>query len=222
MTFIDTLDFELDQNKNAEKARPMEQYMKHNFSFLGIKTKPRRAIMQKCCEQHKQEVATNFRSICETLFTKKEREYHLIAIDIMMKEIKNNYIIDDIYLIEKMLVTNSWWDSVDVLAKYLVGGYLNKYPNERLKIINHFSSSELMWLNRSAILFQLSYKAKTDFELLKSECEKHKNSNEFFIQKAIGWALREYSKYNPKGVMDFVSIANLKPLSAREAVRKIK
>jgi 3-methyladenine DNA glycosylase AlkD len=146
----------------------------------------------------------------------------LIAIDIMMKEIKNNYIIDDIYLIEKMLVTNSWWDSVDVLAKYLVGGYLNKYPEEKLKIIDHFSSAESMWLNRTAILFQLSYKTKTDFNLLKSECEKHKNSNEFFIQKAIGWALREYSKYNPKGVMDFVSIANLKPLSAREAIRNIK
>jgi 3-methyladenine DNA glycosylase AlkD len=121
-----------------------------------------------------------------------------------------------------MLVTNSWWDSVDVLAKYLVGGYLNKYPEEKLKIIDHFSSAESMWLNRTAILFQLSYKTKTDFNLLKSECEKHKNSNEFFIQKAIGWALREYSKYNPKGVMDFVSIANLKPLSAREAIRNIK
>lgn len=222
MTFIDTLDFELNLNKNAEKARPMEQYMKHNFSFLGIKTEPRRAIMKKCCEQHKQEVATNFRSICETLFTKKEREYHLIAIDIFMKEIKSNYLTDDIHLIEKMLVTNSWWDSVDVIAKYLVGGYLKKFSDEKLKTIERFSNSENRWLNRTAIIFQLGYKDKTDFELLKSECEKHKNSNEFFIQKAIGWALREYSKYNPKGVMDFVSIANLKPLSAREAVRNIK
>jgi len=222
MTFIEQLELELNINKNPEMARPMEEYMKHNFSFLGIKAEPRRAIMKKCCEQHKQEVATNFRTICQNLFIKKEREYHLIAIDIMMKEIKNNYIIDDIYLIEKMLVTNSWWDSVDVLAKYLVGGYLNKYPEEKLKIIDHFSSAESMWLNRTAILFQLSYKTKTDFNLLKSECEKHKKSNEFFIQKAIGWALREYSKYNPKGVLDFVSIANLKPLSAREAIRNIK
>lgn len=76
-----------------------------------------------------------------------------------------------------------------------------------------------MWLNRSALLFQLSYKEKTNFELLKSECEKHKDSNEFFIQKAIGWALRDYSRFNPIGVKNFVLSTNLKPLSSREALR---
>lgn len=76
-----------------------------------------------------------------------------------------------------------------------------------------------MWLNRSALLFQLSYKEKTNFELLKSECEKHKHSNEFFIQKAIGWALRDYSRFNPIGVKNFVLSTNLKPLSSREALR---
>jgi 3-methyladenine DNA glycosylase AlkD len=121
-----------------------------------------------------------------------------------------------------MIVTNSWWDSVDVIAKYLVGGYLKKFQDQKLKLIEQFSNSNNLWLNRTAIIFQLSYKDKTDFELLKSECEKHKNSNEFFIQKAIGWALREYSKHNPKGVLDFASTANLKPLSKREAIRNIK
>ncbi len=76
-----------------------------------------------------------------------------------------------------------------------------------------------MWLNRSAILFQLSYKEKTNFEILKSECEKHKHSNEFFIQKAIGWALRDYSRFNPNGVFEYVNTTNLKPLSKREALR---
>lgn len=76
-----------------------------------------------------------------------------------------------------------------------------------------------MWLNRSAILFQLSYKDKINFEILKSECEKHKHSNEFFIQKAIGWALRDYSRFNPKGVEAYVNSTNLKPLSRREALR---
>ena len=222
MTFIEQLELELNQNKNPELAVTMAKYMKHNFSFFGINAPLRRKLMTDCILQNKDEVKANFRPICLELFSKKEREFHYIAIDVFIKEIKSNYLIDDIYLIEKMLVTNSWWDSVDVLAKYLVGGYLNKYPEEKLKIIDHFSSAESMWLNRTAILFQLSYKTKTDFNLLKSECEKHKNSNEFFIQKAIGWALREYSKYNPKGVMDFVSIANLKPLSAREAIRNIK
>jgi 3-methyladenine DNA glycosylase AlkD len=88
-----------------------------------------------------------------------------------------------------------------------------------LKVVERFSNSENMWLNRSAILFQLSYKDKTNFEILKSECEKHKDSNEFFIQKAIGWALRDYSRFNPNGVETYVNSTNLKPLSRREALR---
>jgi 3-methyladenine DNA glycosylase AlkD len=68
----------------------------------------------------------------------------------------------------------------------------------------------------------LSYKEKTDFNLLKAECEKHKESKEFFIQKAIGWALRDYSRFNPNGVTAYVNAANLKPLSKREALRNIK
>ena len=78
-----------------------------------------------------------------------------------------------------------------------------------------------MWLNRSAILFQLGYKEKTNFDLLKAECEKYKNSTEFFIQKAIGWALREYAKINPEAVKTFVTNTNLKPLSNKEALKNI-
>jgi 3-methyladenine DNA glycosylase AlkD len=78
-----------------------------------------------------------------------------------------------------------------------------------------------MWLNRSAIIFQLDYKVKTNFDLLIAVCEMHKESNEFFIQKAIGWALREYGKYNPKGVKTYVQNTTLKPLSKKEALRKI-
>jgi 3-methyladenine DNA glycosylase AlkD len=78
-----------------------------------------------------------------------------------------------------------------------------------------------MWLNRSAILFQLGYKQKTNFEILKSECEKHKYSNEFFIQKAIGWALREFAKTNPLVVKTYVNNTNLKTLSKKEALKNI-
>ena len=149
----------------------------------------------------------------------KEREFHICAIDLLVKEFKKNYTIEDIYLIEKLIITNSWWDSVDTIAKYLLGSYLKQFPSETLNVIERFSNSNNMWLNRSALLFQLSYKEKTNFELLKSECEKHKHSNEFFIQKAIGWALRDYSRFNPIGVKNFVLSTNLKPLSSREALR---
>jgi 3-methyladenine DNA glycosylase AlkD len=138
-----------------------------------------------------------------------------------MKELKRNYKKEDIQLIEKLITTNSWWDTVDTIAKNILGEYLLEYPLETENVIERFSNSDNMWLNRSAILFQLGYKQKTNFELLQSECEKHKNSNEFFIQKAIGWALREYTKTNPEMVRNYVANTNLKKLSQKEALKHI-
>jgi 3-methyladenine DNA glycosylase AlkD len=143
------------------------------------------------------------------------------GIEILIKKLKKNYKKGDIQLIENLIITNSWWDSVDVIAKYILGGYLLEHPAETEKVIERFSNSDNIWLNRSAILFQLGYKRKTNFDLLKSECEKHKNSNEFFIQKAIGWALREYAKTNLEAVRNYVDNTNLKKLSQKEAKKHI-
>ena len=222
MNFTQNLEHNLRLNSNQELAIPMEHYMKNNFTFLGIKTEERRTIFKENYEKNISEIKTNFRTISWELFNKNEREFHYCGIEILIKEIKKNYIIEDIKLIENLIKTNSWWDSVDTIAKYLLGGYLQQFPNETLKVIELFSNSDNMWLNRSAIIFQLSYKEKTNFDLLKSECEKHKESKEFFIQKAIGWALRDYSRYNPNGVIEYVNSTNLKPLSRREALRNIK
>jgi 3-methyladenine DNA glycosylase AlkD len=222
MNFIQNLEQDLHQKANRELAIPMENYMKNNFSFLGIKTEERRAIFKENYEKYKSEIKANFRTIAWELFNKNEREFHQCAIDLLVKEFKKNYILEDIKLIENLIITNSWWDSVDVVAKYLLGGYLKQFPKETYNVIERFSNSNNMWLNRSAIIFQLSYKEKTNFDLLKSECEKHKESKEFFIQKAIGWALRDYSRFNPSGVSEYVNSTNLKSLSQREALRNIK
>jgi 3-methyladenine DNA glycosylase AlkD len=222
MNFISDLEQELVSRSNKENAIPMEKYMKNNFTFLGIKTDERRSIFKANYEKHKPEIKANFRQIALELFNKKEREFHQCAIDLLVKEFKKNYILKDIQLIENLLITNSWWDSVDVIAKYLLGGYLQQFPKETYNVIERFSNANNMWLNRSAIIFQLSYKEKTNFDLLKSECEKHKESKEFFIQKAIGWALRDYSRFNPNGVTEYVNSTNLKPLSKKEALRNIK
>lgn len=219
MKFCSDLEVDFRKASNNELAIPMENYMKNNFTYFGIKTEKRRAIFKSNYEQNKSEVKSNFRAIAWELFQMKEREFHQTAIDLLLKEFKKNYGLEDIQLIEKLIITNSWWDSVDTIAKYILGGYLLQFPSETLKVVERFSNSENMWLNRSAILFQLSYKDKTNFEILKSECEKHKDSNEFFIQKAIGWALRDYSRFNPKGVETYVNSTNLKPLSRREALR---
>jgi 3-methyladenine DNA glycosylase AlkD len=221
MNFITSLERELFMISNKEEAVAMQNYMKNNFQFIGIKTNKRRAVLKKLWIENKQEIAQNFRTIVVELFNKPEREFHYCGQEIFEKEIRKKYKIEDVLLIEKIITTNSWWDSVDFLAKYVLGSYLKIVPNETYAVIEKFSNSNNMWLNRSALLFQLGYGSKVDFELLKSECEKHKNSNEFFIQKAIGWALRNYSKHNSAGVKNFVENTNLKPLSKREALRKI-
>ena len=188
MSFLQNLETDLINNQEPEKVVAWENYMKNNFSFLGVVTEKRRAILKLHLENHKQKIKDNFRTIAWELFNKKEREFHYCGQEILFKEIKKNYVKEDIHLIEKFITANSWWDSVDFLAKYLLGNYLLQFPEQKYNVIERFSNSENIWLNRSAIIFQLSYKQNTDFDLLKSECEKHKNSKEFFIQKAIGWA----------------------------------
>jgi 3-methyladenine DNA glycosylase AlkD len=221
MNFLNQLELDFIENANPTIIESWENYMKNNFSFLGIITNKRREIFNKNIVIFQKEINNKGREISWQLLNKREREFHYCGQELLFKTIKKKYLLDDILLIEKFITTNSWWDSVDFIAKYLLGNYLLQFPDMKYKVIEQFSNSDNMWLNRSAIIFQLSYKKNTDFELLKSECEKHKSSQEFFIQKAIGWALRDYSKYNPIGVREYVNTTNLKPLSKREALRKI-
>jgi 3-methyladenine DNA glycosylase AlkD len=221
MNFITSLEKAFQKNSNAENAVAMSKYMKNNFQFFGIKTEERRQIFKAIWSENQNEVSNNPREIALALYSKKERELHYCALEILIKKLKNNYIKEDILLVEKLIIVNSWWDSVDVIAKFILGDYLLQFPSKTNTVISRFSNSENMWLNRSVILFQLGYKEKTNFDLLKSICEKHKTSSEFFIQKAIGWALREYAKTNPEAVRDFVSFSNLKKLSEKEALKNI-
>ncbi|CAM4133124.1 DNA alkylation repair protein [Flavobacterium sinopsychrotolerans] len=221
MNFILVLENAFKQKENKENAFAMAKYMKNNFSFFGIKTEERRRIFKEIWKENKEEVSANTREIALALYSKKEREFQYCAIEILRKELKGNYKKDDIQLIEKLITTNSWWDSVDTIAKYILGEYLSEFPLETKNVITRFSRSENMWLNRSAILFQLRYKQETSADLLFSECLKHSHSKEFFIQKAIGWALREYAKSNPEDVQAFVKNNTLKPLSKKEALKNM-
>lgn len=221
MSFIIALENAFEANQNPENAFAMAKYMKNNFAFFGIKTEERRRIFAAIWKENKQEVTENTRAIALDLYSKQEREFHYCAIEILIKELKGNYKKEDIKLIEKLILSNSWWDSVDTVAKYILGEYLLEFPLETKNVIARFSNSQNMWLNRSAILFQLGYKQKTNADFLFSECLKQSHSKDFFIQKAIGWALREYAKSNPEIVKQFVENSNLKPLSTKEALKNI-
>lgn len=221
MEFVNQLESAFQENSNNDNALAMAAYMKNHFNFYGIKTTARRLILKTNWTTNKKEVNSNIREITTTLYAKKQRELHYSAIEILIKELKGNYKKEDIDLIEKLIITNSWWDSIDTISKYILGQYLLEFPEMIEETIHKFSNSTNMWPNRSAILFQLGYKEKTNFNLLKAICLQHQNSTEFFIQKAIGWSLREYAKTNSNEVIDFVANSKLKPLSKKEALKNV-
>ena len=221
MKFCSDLEADFRKASNSELAIPMENYMKNNFKFLGIKTESRRTILKNVLLKHYTEVQENYRKLALELYASKFREVHQCAIDLVLRFIKKDFKREDNFFLESLLIQNSWWDSVDTIAKYGIGGYLKVFPDEKFSLIEKFSNSDNMWLNRTAIIFQLGFKRETDFELLKAECLKNSNSNEFFIQKAMGWALRDYGATNPQAVIQFVKENNFKPLTVKEALRKI-
>lgn len=221
MGFVNAITLAYTGNASPDNAVAMEKYMKNLFPFFGLKTDVRRTLLKDTWANHKAEVKGNARAIALQLYAMPQREFHYTAIEILMKELKKDFIKDDLKLIEQLAITHSWWDSIDTIAKYLVGGYLQHYNTETHEVIAKFSASENIWLNRCAILFQLGYKKETNVTLLFSECEKHHHSNQFFIQKAIGWSLREYAKTDAEAVKNFVATANLKPLSTREALKNV-
>ena len=219
--FIEDLTSLFSKHANAKNASHMKDYMRGKFEFYGIKTKERRVLLKQTIEQNKEELATNVRELTFKLYALPQRELHLTANEIFDRQLHKKYLKNDIALVERLITENSWWDTVDFIAKQILGNYLTMYPEMVEKTITRFSNVDNMWLNRSAIIFQLGYKHNTNEELLFKQCMAHKESNEFFIQKAIGWALREYGKTNPQSVLNFVNSTSLKPLSHREAIRNI-
>ncbi|WP_307311715.1 DNA alkylation repair protein [Neobacillus driksii] len=216
---IEKLTALFEENRNDENAGPMEKYMKDHFPFLGIKS-PLRKELEKQFFKETEIFKVPFNSDFVTgLWEKDEREYHYTAITYIGKFIKK-LPKDVISFLERLITTKSWWDSVDSIAP-LVGELARKYPEIIEENIDGWAVDDNLWLRRSAILFQLKYKQQTNEDLLYDYIGKNADSKEFFIQKAIGWALREYSKTNPVSVKVFIEGNKLAPLSVREGSKYV-
>ena len=201
---------------NAEKALGMEKYMKNLFPFLGISSPERKLICKELLAKKNLPEKSEAIKFSKILWNKNEREFHYVAIDLLDKY-KKQLEVDDIVWIEKLIVTKSWWDTVDILATHLAGEYFKKHKNKIDLITNQWNNSDNIWLQRSSLLFQLKYKQNTNVFLLENYILNLKESKEFFIRKSIGWILREYSKTNPAWVIQFLQKNELSNLSVREA-----
>jgi 3-methyladenine DNA glycosylase AlkD len=204
------------ENADASLAFGMSKYMKFKFSFFGIK-KPLRAALQK--EIIKETGKPDFETIKEfalMAWEEPEREFQYFAIDLMIgirKKLQRN----DLKLIKHLIENKSWWDSVDNIAVNLAGQYFKQFPNNFE--LNKWIKSSNFWFQRSAIIHQLTYKKDTNEQMLFEFCSLLKAEKEFFIRKAIGWALRQYARIAPFHVFNFVKNNEISPLSKREALK---
>jgi len=220
MKEIDILTRLFRSKENRENAFFMEKYMRNQFPFLGIKTPERRELLREFFEETGILSKPYDEKFVWGLWGLEEREFQAAALDYMEKSLKK---LEKVHLngIEKLITTKSWWDTVDMLSAKAVGKIAADHPEVIKETIDNWAYGDDLWLRRSAILFQLKYKQKTNEELLYRYCKENGDSKEFFIQKGIGWALREYSKTNPESVKRFIARTPLSKLSIREGSKYI-
>ncbi len=208
-------------NANPENARWMKKYMKERFEFFGIKKPERTVLQKKFFSTERLPTSDDLPLVCKDLFMMKQREYQYFAIDLLGKSERNwNEKTADV--LEELIITKSWWETVDLLAAKLAGKFFEKFPSQIQNYTGKWNASANIWLVRSSILFQLNYKEKTNRDLLFNFILPHAGSTEFFIQKPIGWSLRQYARVAPNEVIEFVNQNQLKPLSKREALKHLR
>ncbi|MHC0036023.1 DNA alkylation repair protein [Pseudoneobacillus sp. C159] len=209
------------EHQNEQDARQMEKYMRNQFQFIGLKAPVMRDLFKKYTAEKGLPKHEDLPEVIQELWEYPERELQMAALSILTK-MRKQFTVADIELLEKIIREKSWWDTVDHIAKHLVGSYFQMYPEMKRTTLEKWLASEHLWLVRSCILFQLGYKDGTDAELLAEMIERSKDIKDFFIEKAIGWALREYAKTNPEFVKKYVESHTLPKLSAREAMKHLK
>lgn len=210
---------DLEGNCNELLAESMSKYMQDKFRFLGVRGATRTEIYKKYFPDARKTKTIDWNFV-ENCWNKEEREFQYVVVyylKAMQKFLKR----EDISRLKYLIVTKSWWDTVDLLAK-VVGSLVIRIEGYD-QIMLEWSKDSNIWLKRVAILYQLSLKEKVDKQVLERILVNNLGDSEFFINKAIGWALRDYSKFNPEWVREFIEknkngMANL---SIREASKYI-
>jgi 3-methyladenine DNA glycosylase AlkD len=218
--YVASLKTLFEQNANPAQAGPMKKYMRDQFEYLGIKSPQLKTLFRRAIEENGLPPLEELENVIRELWDLPQREYQYLAIG-LMERLEKKLPSSAIKTLEYMIVHKSWWDTVDNIS-HIVGVLFKHYPDVREKYLAKWRASNNFWLRRTAILFQLDFKQETDFELLSDIIQENLGSNEFFINKAIGWALRQYARSDPKAVKKFVKATPLHPLSRREAMKHLE
>ena len=205
---------------DPETAQGQMKYMRYQFDYFGLKAPAWSSIVNNTMKTVGVFSGAELQDYVRLCFKDDHREMHYAGLQMLEKQIKKEEI-DVIHFLEECILTNSWWDTVDWISK-LVGWHFKRFPELQYPTSERWISSDSMWLQRVAIIHQLLYREKTNEKLLFDLILKKAESKEFFIQKACGWALRNYSKVNKEAVTKFISHHKLSALTVREGMRLIK
>ncbi|MDR1238857.1 MAG: DNA alkylation repair protein [Treponema sp.] len=206
-------------NADPEAAKKMSAYMRGQFPFLGIPTPKRKILSGELYKSAARETAADW-TFVNRCWKKAPREFQYLALG-YLAVLNDQLSPEDIPRLKNLIITKSWWDTIDGLDR-IVGRIALRFPRLN-STLRTWSLDKNIWLRRVAIDHQLGRKEQTDTRLLEQIIINNFGQEEFFINKAIGWSLREYSKTNPRWVKNFLTRhqARLSPLSLREAGKRL-
>ena len=210
----------LEELADPAKAAPMQAYMKTDMPFRGVQKAGRMPIARELRREHPPTDAEDYRAQVMSLWSLPHREEKYLAIGVAVDH-PAFVTLDQLDLYEFLIRDGAWWDFVDDVASRLVGRLHLDHPAEMTPVLRRWIGDEDLWIRRSAIIAQLRHRDRTDVDLLFELCAARAHETEFFIRKAIGWALREHAKTDPEAVWGFVDRMGdrLSGLSRREATK---
>lgn len=208
-----------EQQENKEKSIEMSKYMRNLFNFYGIQTPKRKSIYKDFLKKEKKLKQIDWKFL-DKCYQDEHREFQYLVYDYLIA--LNEFLTyNDIPKIEKYIKNKQWWDTIDFFDQVI--GKIGLRDNKVDDLMLEWSKDKDFWIRRIAIDHQLGRKEKTNTELLEKIIINNFGSDEFFINKAIGWALRDYSKTNPEWVKDFINKykSKMDKLSIKEASKYI-
>ena len=215
----------LQQAGDPIKAPAMQAYMKSAMPYHGVPTPLLRQICKATFADVQFRTASDWQAqVLDLWRDARFREERYAALYLAGdKRARPFQTLSAMKMYEELIVTGAWWDYVDNIASHRIGPILRSYPAPMRRKMLSWSKSNDLWKRRTAILCQLGFKAETDLELLYACIEPSVGSREFFLQKAIGWALRQYAWTDGAEIKKYVQLnrARLSALSCREALKNI-
>jgi 3-methyladenine DNA glycosylase AlkD len=220
-TFTGRLEVLFEERRDPARAAAMAAYMRDQFPYYGLPAPAQRSAAKEAADGLGPPSETDVVQLATTCWARPQREWQYAACDVLARRAKH---CSPALLLtaEHLIITKSWWDTVDSLASKTVGALVRAYP-KLAATMDEWIAADDIWLARTALIHQLGYKSATDHERLFAYCRQRAGDSEFFIRKAVGWALREYAKTDPQAVQRFVDANDgaLSNLSKREALKDL-